>query len=448
MPQSIFRSKFSLAWSVVFLLAFEANGQTIDREANWPQWRGPNANGTAPKAEPPLTWDAKTNIKWQTPLPGVGTATPIVWGDQIFVVAAIKTDRVAGPADRPMVDPKVEVKTKAPSNFYQFVVMSFDRATGKERWRKVAAEKVPHEGHHDTHTYASGSPTTDGKFLYVSFGSFGNYCYDLQGNIQWQRDLERLSTRFGFGEAVTPVIHGDSLLLNWDQEKGSALYCLDARTGQTKWRQEREETSTWNTPLVVEYKGQTQVVVNGKNRARGYDFKTGKNLWEFGAMTINPIPSPVAADGVIYCMSGYQGSMAVAIPFDSRGDISKKNDKVLWRFEKGTPYVPSPLLAGQRLYFTQSNDSIYTVLDIKTGKALIERERLPGMRTLYASPVAAAGRVYLIDRDGTCLVLRQADQLEVLATNRLEDTFNASPVMVGKQLILRGYKNLYCIESK
>src|SRR5205085_1644984 len=156
-------------------------------------------------------------------------------------------------------------------------------------------------------TFAAGSPTTDGKFLYVSFGSFGNYCYDLDGNLQWQRDLGLLYPRGAFGEAVTPVIHGDSLLLNWDQEKDSALYCLDARTGQTRWRAARDEVSSWNTPLVVPHKGKTQVIINGTKRIRSHDLETGAVLWEHGGMTINSIPSAVAADGVAYCMSGYAG---------------------------------------------------------------------------------------------------------------------------------------------
>ena len=140
-------------------------------------------------------------------------------------------------------------------SYYQFVVMSFERQTGKLLWKQIAAERVPHEGHHASHSYAAGSPTTDGKFLYVSFGSFGTYCYDLDGKLQWSRDLGRLYTRLGWGEAVTPVIHGDSLLLNWDQEKDAALICLDARTGKTKWRAERDDKTSWNTPLVVEHKG-------------------------------------------------------------------------------------------------------------------------------------------------------------------------------------------------
>jgi outer membrane protein assembly factor BamB len=326
-------------------------------------------------------------------------------------------------------------------------VISFDRATGKERWRQVAAEKVPHEGTHPSHTYAAGSPTTDGKFLYVSFGSFGIYCYDLGGKLQWQRDLGRMSTRLGWGEAVTPVTHGDSLLLNWDQEKDSALICLDAKTGATKWRTDRDDVTSWNTPFVVEHKGTTQVIVNGTKRIRSYDLKNGAELWQCAGMTTNAIPSPVAADGIAYVMSGYTGAGAVAVPLASRGDLGL-DGKVVWRANKGMPYVPSPLLAGGRLYFTQANVPLYTVLDIKTGKTLVDRERLVGVESFYASPIAAAGRIYLVSREGTTLVLRQADTLEVLATNRLDDPIDASPVAVGRQLFLRGERFLYCISTE
>src|SRR5262249_33884214 len=151
------------------------------------------ADGTAPKADPPLKWDEKTNIKWKAPLPGRGSATPIVWGDKVFVVTAVKTDRLAKDDELPKVDPKFEKKTQPPRNFHRFVVLRLDRNTGKQLWERTATEQVPHEGHHETHSYAAGSPTTDGKLLYVSFGSFGIYCYDFDGNLKWKRDLGRLN---------------------------------------------------------------------------------------------------------------------------------------------------------------------------------------------------------------------------------------------------------------
>jgi outer membrane protein assembly factor BamB len=415
--------------------------------ASWPHWRGPEANGNAPLADPPIDWDERKNIRWKVPLPGRGSATPIVWGDQVFVVTAIKTDRHAAPRELPKVDPALERKTTPPSNYYQFVVMSFDRNTGELRWKRQAAEKVPHEGHHQTHSYAAGSPTTDGRRLFVSFGSFGIYCYGLDSTPLWDRDLGRLISRLGWGEAVTPVVHGNSLLVNWDQETAAALVCLDAATGKPRWRVERDEKTSWNTPCVVEHRGRAQVIVNGTKRIRSYDLDSSMLLWDCGGMTLNAIPSIVAADGVAYCMSGYTGSSAVAVDLDARGDADASG-KVLWRYGKGTPYCPSPLLLGDRLYFTSANSAFLTVLDRKTGKPLLQNQRLPEQESFYGSPVAAAGRIYLADRNGTTLVLKAGDTLEVLATNVLDDRFDASPVPVGRQLFLRGEKYLWCIEQQ
>jgi outer membrane protein assembly factor BamB len=436
-----------LAVILGLVLAAPAEDMAQTKLENWSQWRGPLASGYAPKAEPPIHWAPGKNIKWHAPIPGRGSASPIVWCDQVFVLTAVPTDRKADPAALPKVDPKFQKRTEAPPNYHQFLVMAFDRATGKLRWQQLANEAVPHEGHHPSHSYAAGSPTTDGRYLYVSFGSFGNYCYTLDGKLVWKRDLGRLNTRLGWGEAVTPVIHGDALLLNWDQEDSSALYCLDANSGEIRWRAARDEHTTWSTPAVIPYEGKFQVVLNGTNRIRSYDLSTGKELWECGGMTVNPIPSPVdGGNGLVYCMSGYQGSLALALPLGLTGDVTNQG-KNLWKHGAGTPYVPSPLLVNDRLYFTKGNEVLVTVLDVKTGKPVIDRERLPTVKSFYASPVAAAGRVYLVDRDGTTLVLKQGDKLEVLATNRLEEPIDASPALVGKQLFLRSERSLFCIEE-
>ena len=428
-------------FSLLLLATITRADEPLD---NWHQWRGPLQTGEAPRGNPPTTWDEKTHIKWKAPLVGKGSATPIIWGDRVFIVTAVPTDRKAG--EKPKGDPRFEKKTDAPNVFYQFLVICLDRATGKERWRKIASEQVPHEGTHETHSYAAGSPTTDGKNLFVSFGSFGIFCYDFDGNLVWKRELGKLNTRLGWGEAVTPVVHGGKLLLNWDQEADSSLICLDAATGEIKWRVPREEKTSWNTPLIVEHKGKTQVILNGTTRARAYDPADGSVIWECGGMTTNAIPSAVAKDGTAYLMSGYRGAAAVAIPLDAKGDL-KDTGKVVWRFAKGTPYVPSPLLLGDRLWFTQANTQILTSLDIKTGKPVINQERLPTVRSFYGSPVAAAGRIYFTDRDGTTVILKDADTVEVLATNKLNDSIDASPAIAGKQLFLRGEKFLYCIEE-
>jgi outer membrane protein assembly factor BamB len=430
-----------------FASAAAAGGKDLKPAEQWPHWRGPLATGAAPHGDPPVTWDEKTNIKWKVAVPGRGSSTPVVWGDCVFVATAIDTGRVAKAEDLPKTDPKLEKKTKAPNTYHRFVLICFDRATGRPRWVRIAAERVPHEGHHPSHSYAAGSPTTDGKHVWVSFGSFGVYCYNFAGQLQWQRDLGLMNTRLGWGEASTPVLHGDNLVLNWDQEVGSRLIVLDAGTGKTRWQVERDEPTTWNTPLVVEHKGKTQVVVNGTNKVRSYDLATGNVLWQCGGQTLNAIPSALAADGVAFIMSGYRGAAAVAVTLDAEGDVTG-TDKVLWKYGKGTPYVPSPLLVDGKLYFTQTNDNLFTCLDAKTGKPYFEQVRLKGVESFYASPVAAAGRIYLVDREGTTLVLKQGTKVEVLATNTLDDAIDGSPVVVGRQLFLRGHKYLYCIEAR
>jgi len=437
---------------LVLPLAFAANASAADfppgAENNWHQWRGPKADGSAPKADPPTKWDAKTNIAWKAELPGRGSATPIVWGDRMFVLTAIKTDREAKADELPKPDPQFKVNTNPPTHFYKFVVLCFDRQSGKKLWEKVAAEAVPHEGTHPTHSYAAGSPTTDGKFLYVSFGSFGTYCYDFDGNLKWSRtDLGRIHSRLGWGEAISPVVYGESLLLNYDQEVDSRLICLDTSNGKTRWEAKRDEKTTWTTPLVVDHGGKMQVVLNGTTRIRSHDLTNGEVVWQCAGMTVNPIPSPIRFGDSVICVSGYRGAAAMSIPLSSKGDLGERGE-VNWRYATGTPYVPSAVLVGDQLYFTQMNDPILTVLNAKTGKVVIDKERLPQAKSFYASPITAAGRVYFVDRGGTTIVLKSGDTLDVLSVNKLDDAIDASPVAVGKQLFLRGEKYLYCIEGK
>jgi outer membrane protein assembly factor BamB len=413
---------------------------------NWPQWRGPTADGVAAaSADPPLTWDGPSgkNVKWKKPLPGKGSSTPIVWGNRVFVMSAEKTDRQAKPDELPKKDAALETRTDPPTIFYKFWVACYDLDTGYELWKKLAAERVPHEGHHPSHSYCAGSPTTDGERLYCSFGSFGTYCYDLAGNLVWKKDLGLIHSRLAWGEAVTPVVHKGRLVLNWDNEVNSILYCLDAKTGDVVWTTDRAERTTWNTPLVTEFDGTTQVVVNGEKRVYGYDLATGKPVWSCPGTSVNPIPSPFRLGDDVICTGGYKGSVLMAVPLSSKGESAAPR----WKYSKGTPYVPSPTPVGALLYFTELNGNLLTILDAKSGRAIVDKERLHGVNEFYASPVYAGGRVYLTDRTGVTLVLKPGPELKVLATNRLNDPIDASPVAVGKKLLLRGEKYLYCLEQ-
>jgi outer membrane protein assembly factor BamB len=442
----------TIALAVMILLtavmAFGADEKTSTPELqNWGQWRGPLANGVAPLGNPPTNWDENTNVKWKVKIPGKSTASPIVWGDQILLITAIKTDREVELPPPPADPPKNPFNIQRPKNVYQFVVMSIDRRTGQTLWQQMVKEEVPHEGHHPDASFASASPMTDGKQIYVSFGSRGVYCFDMAGNQKWTRDLGKMMIYNTFGEGSSPVAHGDSVVLNWDHQGGSFITLLDARTGETKWKVDRDENTSWATPLVVDHAGRTQVIVNGTKRVRSYDLKTGDVIWECGGQVLAAIPCPVTDGNLVFAMTGYTGNSLYAIPLDSTGDITD-TDKIAWkRKEPGTPYVPSPLLYGESLYFTGSNKGILSVLDAKTGQPVIDRKRLEGVANIYASPVGAADRVYLTSREGNTVVLKRGSELEILATNKLDDRIDASAAIVGNQIILRGNENLYCISA-
>lgn len=412
----------------------------------WPQWRGPLATGEAPNANPPLTWSEQENIKWKVEIPGEGSSTPIIHNNRIYLLTAIKTDRVGENTVPAEEQPMRSFGIVFPTNIYQFVVLCLDRETGKVLWQQVAREEVPHEGVHPDNDYASASPVTDGQRLYVSFGSRGVYAYDFDGNKLWERQITRLQTRNSFGEGSSPSVHDGVLVTVWDQQEGSFIEALDAATGQTLWKKERDEVTSWATPLIVERAGKAQAIVSASNRVRSYELKTGELLWECGGQVGNVIPAPVADQERVYCMSGFRGAALYALPFDQTGDLTD-SDKIAWSMKQGTPYVPSPLLYGGRLYFNQSNNGILTVVEAATGKVLIERTRLPGIASIYASPVGAAGRVYLTSRDGATLVIKHGvDEVEVLAQNKLDEAFDASMAIVDDEIFLRGKRYLYCIE--
>lgn len=429
----------SLLPGLISLVLFATDSASA---SDWLHWRGPHANGSATAdAAPPATWSDSENIRWVADLPGEGTSTPIVVGDRIFVTSAVATSK---PGTSPVpVDPTS--KTIPPGVYYRFVVTAIDRRTGKELWTDTATEQVPHEGHHPTHTYAAGSPTSDGQNLYVSFGSFGIYCYSLDGRRLWERDLGDMHTRFGWGEAVTPVVHGDRIIVNWDQERDSFITALSVKDGSDIWRQARPgEVTSWNTPLVAQTDTGTQVVVNGTGFVTSYDADTGDVVWKCGGQTVNAIPSPLRFEDTAICMSGYRGAAAMAIPLDSTGDVTG-SEALRWTWNQGTPYVPSATLSGNRLFFTAVNTDVMTCLDARTGMPIGGRTRLSGVGSLYASGLAAGGHLYFVGREGTTFVLRDDDSLEVVSVNRLNSPIDASPVAVDKDLILRGWNRLYCL---
>ena len=420
-----------------------------DFEKYWHQWRGPEASGVAPHGDPPIEWGENKNIRWKTEIPGQGHATPIVWADTVFVTSAIKTNQQIelAPIEEPRQRRGRRGRSAAPSSLHKFVIFAINRSDGSIRWQQTAREEVPHEGTHQTGSLAANSPVTDGQHVYAYFGSRGLYCYDMEGNLQWDKDFGDMYTRRSFGEGSSPALYGDAIVINWDHEGDSFIVALDKRTGEELWRVGRDEVTSWATPIVVEYNGNPQVIVNATHRTRGYDLATGETLWECGGMTANTIPSPVTANGIVYVTSGFRGNALQAIRLDdAKGDITGAA-AVIWDYGRDTPYVPSPLLYDDTLYFLKHNRGVLSAFNTGTGEAYYGPERLEGISDVYASPVGASGRIYIADRDGVTLVIKHGSKFEVLAANVLNDGFNASPAIVDKEIFLRGNRSLYCIAS-
>jgi len=418
-----------------------------DPDAHWPEWRGPLATGAAATGNPPIEWSETKNVRWKVTIGGLGSSTPIVWGDRVYVTTAVDTGRKApsGTDNRPDSERQANPDGTPPEEIYRFEVVALNRADGSEAWRTVVNEAQPHEGHHQTGTYASGSPVTDGERLYVSFGSFGIYALDLEGKVLWQKDLGDMTTRYGFGEGASPTLHGDSLVVNWDHQGESFIVALDKVKGTEKWRVERDEETSWTTPLVVDHAGRTQVITSATSRIRSYDMETGKEIWTATGMTLNAIPSPFHQDGVVYLTSGFRGSALLAIDLEgAEGDITG-TENVKWSLDRDTPYVASALLYKDRIYYTKFLSGVLSVADADTGELIYGPERLGGVRNVYASPVAVADRIYIVGRFGNAIVLRHGDSFEVLAQNSLDDAFDASPAVAGNELYLRGANSLYCI---
>jgi outer membrane protein assembly factor BamB len=478
-------------WCLLLVCAQTAAAQTAP--GTWPQWRGPTADGVAdPAADPPIHWDTSRNILWKLPIPGRGNSTPVVSGDRLVLLTAISVDanaEIAGetpssagtrrslegqneqaadrsggrrgppregrrspPLDRPppgdLAQRDGNPRRGGPdaSPLQQLAVVCIDRHQGEILWQTVVTQVQPHERLHNTNTYASASAIIDRDRIYASFGSFGLYALNLEGEVLWQTDLGRMQTRNEFGEGSSPALHRDWLLVPWDHEGDSRLMAIDTADGQILWQVERDEPSSWASPLIVEQDGQWQVVMHGTNRVRSYRLESGELLWECGGQATNPIATPVRYRSHVLCTTGHRGYATAAIALTSQGDVTDRLSAGWLRTNIGS-YIASPIIYQDRLYVTKGRDAILHVLDLATGEDVSPPMRLVGLDVLYASPVAAAGRLYFSARNGNTLVLEAGDQPKIIATNPLEEPIDASPVIIGNRVYLRGQSHLFCIEE-
>lgn len=466
---------FKIPLSRLLLCMFLGSATTLPMAMadDWRSWRGKNQVG-ASDAKLPTQWTTTTNVKWKTQLPGAGSSTPVVAGEKIFLTTAIKTDKQGEVnQDSAIAPPPASSRGRGgrgrgrggmnnpqPTHIYKFTVLAISRETGETLWEKTVHEAVPHEPGHRTNTFASGSPVTDGKHVYASFGSDGIYCLTVAGELVWERQLGKMKTRNSFGEGASPALYGDTLIVPWDHdgytdengngvrddgELDSSVFALDAKTGDTRWQVKRpSEPTTWATPLITEFDGVTQVILNGTT-VRSYDLRDGTQLWHCGGQVTNPIPSPVRYRDSVICMTGYRGNAIYAIDLGSRGDAQPT---ALWKRNDAAPYVASPTMYEGVIYLTKSLNGIMTSIDAATGETIIPQTRLPEIPDCYASPVAANGHVYFTSREGKTVVIAHGKEFQKVAVNDLQEPIDASPIIAGSSLLVRTATQLYCITAE
>lgn len=422
--------------------------------SNWAQWRGPDAQGVSTDKNLPSEWSATKNVLWKTPLPGRGFSQPIIWGNRVFLT----TDIEGGPAPATHKAPKHMLGDKefthpewdGVNKLHTFKTLCLDRDSGKILWEQISYEGTVFDHRHKRGNYAAPTPITDGKYVIAYFGSEGVYCYDFKGKLIWKKNLGGIST-FGMGVGTSPVLHENLVILVCDQSLGkpkdSFMVALDKKTGKEIWRVERPIQGSWATPVIVKTAGRVELVTSGNEFLISYDPSTGKELWRAGGLKSHAIATPVIGHGLAILSSGYPSKVVTAVRLGGSGNLDG-TDKIAWQYNKGTAYVPSPILYGDYLYLL-SDAGILTCLNAKTGEVVYEGGRVPVATKFYgASPVAFDGKLLLTSDDGDTFVIKAGPKHEVLGTNSIGEPSRTSIAIADGKLFIRGEKHLFCIGNR
>ncbi len=417
---------------------------SICHAEDWPQWRGPQAAAISTQSNLPTEWTAEKNIAWKTPIPGRGHSSPVVWGKRIFLTTSIEGAAIEGvkaPPHSLRGKPFIHPDSVGVDHNYALKILCLDNETGKILWERTAYDGPVYDARHRKNTYASPTPVIDGKYVYVSFESQGLYAYDFDGKQVWKARAGNIKSE-GLGAGTSPVLFEDVLLLQCDQDEGpdSFLAAFSTRNGELLWKAPRKNHSGWSTPLLVQSGKQTQLIASGAETTVAYDPRTGKELWNGPGVEGNAVPSSVAGHGMVFLSAGYPTKRALAFRLEPDGA------KLAWQYEKGTAYVPSPILYGDYLYLI-SDKGLLTCLDARTGKLIYEGKRPPVPATFSASPVAFDNKIFITSEDGETFVIQAGPEHQVLATNTIGEPVYASIAITDGALLLRGEKNLYSIRK-
>jgi outer membrane protein assembly factor BamB len=445
------RTAISLAATAAFALLLDIGVPTATVDENWPGWRGPEGLGVAVGTSYPDEWAPDKNIAWKTPVEGSGHSSPTIWGNTLFITTAIQGEHVPGRTAPDHLDFNLKpgyLHPDAAGVDYKntLKVLAYDTRNGKLLWERTAYDGLMYDNKHKKNTYASPTIATDGKLLYAFFEAAGVYAYDLKGTLAWKASVGDIA-KAGLGPGTSPVIFEDLLILQCDQEMGtgSAIIALDKKTGKQVWRVDRTTRRSWATPLIVQSGGRAELVASGAEMVMGYDPRTGKELWRAPGVQSHPIPSIVAGHGLIFATAGNGAKVAMAIKAGSSGQL-KENEGIVWRYNKGTAYVPSPIVFGDELYL-MTEAGLITCLDAKTGTIRYEGGRPPVATSFKSSLVAFGDRVLQTSEEGDTFVIKAGPKHEIVRTNSIGEPVWASLAFAHDTVFIRGDKHLFAIRN-
>ncbi|MBI4603388.1 MAG: PQQ-binding-like beta-propeller repeat protein [Planctomycetes bacterium] len=419
---------------------------------HWPQFRGPGSRGVSEEAGLPEEWSREKNVVWKAPVPGRGWSSPVVWGGRVFVTTAVSEGDEEAPKKGLYYGGE---RRDPPPHPHRFLVLCFDLETGKASWEAEVHRGRPESARHLKNSYASETQVSDGERVYSYFGQLGLFAHELEGKLVWSKRLPAYKTRYGWGTAASPVLHGERVYVVNDNEEASFLAAFDRRTGAEAWRAERDEKSNWATPFVWRSPNRTEIVTPGTGKVRSYDLD-GKLLWELGGMSSITIPTPFEAHGLLYLGSGFvldQRRPIFAIRPGASGDITLKDgetssERIAWSDPKGAPYNPSFLVAGDHLYVL-FDGGFLSCHEARTGKVVYGKTRLSDEPAGFtASPWACGGKVFCLSEDGDAFVVQAGPEFKVLRKNALGEMCLATPAIARKSLVVRSLSHLWRIEAR
>lgn len=456
---SVFRPIFPVAAIVVATLAIPSQ---LTAQDSFTRFRGDDATGVAEDdARYPTVWTTEENVQWAAKIPGWGWGSPIIWRDKVFVSAVHSDDEYEIPKGGLYLGGG---RGEPPNTVHHWMVYCLDLKTGDTLWKREAHVGKPVVGRHPKSTYAAETPVTDGEQLYVLFGDLGLYCYDFEGELKWKHMVDPKKTMQDYGAAASPVVVEDLVIYTYDNQESSYIAALDKRTGDVRWREQRDEKTTWGTPFIWNHSGGTEIIQTGKNENRSYALN-GELLWHFnGKMSVLTIPSPFAVDDTLFITSGYfqdPKRPVFAVKPGARGDITLEdgetsNDFIKWSLQKMGPYNTTPIVYQNR-YYTLLDRGMLTCHDATTGELIFDRVRFPRGASFTASPWAYNGKVFFLSEDGRTFVITPGQEIEetderkrlkVDTINDVDELCIATPSTAQGKLFLRTATTVYCITNE